>query len=154
MKSKRRLLYGAGTLLVLLLIAGAMFIVGRGHTIYIDNKTFEYENQTYASFYKAVIYANDAEAAKLAKRERGMVTWMGQDFRMVLEVTREKGGEAVTYPVELKLPYHMDGIVLNLPAMLAGLPAEKYMTEFVAQEPQDAKDEEIVIDEFAAPAEI
>lgn len=153
MKSKRTFLVRAGTLLVLLLIAGAMFIVGRGHTIYFDNKTFEYEGISYTAPYKAVVYDNDKEIAVLLKRERGMATWLGQNFKMALEVTLEKGGEAVTYPLQLKLPYRMDGVVLNLPAMLAGLPEEIYMSEFVSQIAQTDIVEEVVIDELV-PADI
>lgn len=149
MKLNRKLLFRAGTVLVLLLIAAAMFVVGRGHTIYIDNKTFENGDQTYSAFYKTTVYDNDKEVAKLMKRERGMATWIGQNFKMKLEVTREKGGEAVTYPFELKLPYSMDGIIVNLPAMLAGLPPEQYMTQFVPQTPQTSEvDEEVVTEEL------
>ncbi len=155
MKAKRKFLFRAGIALALLLIAGAMFIVGRGHTIYFDNKTLEHEGETYAAAYKVVVFNKDKELAKLFKRERGMATWIGQNFSMALEVTQEKGGDAVVYPVSLKLPYHMDGIVLNLPAMLADLPREIYMTEFIAGEIQAVSegDEEIVVDEFA-PSDI
>ena len=153
MGSKRKFLFRAGTVLVLILIAFAMFIVGRGHTVFFDNKTFEDGNQTYTAAYKATVNDNDKEVAKLMKRERGMATWMGQNFRMTLEVTKEKGGEAVTYPIVLNLPYQMDGIIVNIPAMLAGLPQEKFMTEFVAQTPQTEVVEEVVIDEVV-PADI
>ena len=156
MRLNRKLLFRAGTVLVLILIAAAMFIVGRGHTVYIDNKTFEYENATYPALYKTTVYNNDKEVAKLMKRERGMATWMGQNFKMTLEVTNEKGGEAVTYPFELKLPYGMDGIIVNLPAMLAGLPQEQYLSEFVPQTPQKdvGEEETVVVDEFLIPSDI
>ena len=42
-----------------------------------------------------------------------------------------------------------DGIVLNLPGMIAGLPEEAYTTEFVPMvTEEDNAEEEIVIDEF------
>ncbi len=154
MKSKRSFLYTAGTFLVILLIAIAMFIIGRGHTIFFDNKTFEYENQTYPAAYKVTVYVNNKEVAKLMKRERGMANWMGQNFKMELEVTQEKGGESVKYPLAIKLPYSMDGIILNIPAILAGFGQEVYQTQFIAQEVQtEAAPEEIITDELF-PADI
>ena len=48
-----------------------------------------------------------------------------------LEVTREKGGEPEIHEIDLKLPYSVDGIVINLPALLAELPEEAWFSEFV-----------------------
>ena len=50
MNSKtRRILFCAGAVLLLVLIAGLMFVVGRGHSVYLDNKTLEYNGKTYAA---------------------------------------------------------------------------------------------------------
>jgi len=41
------------------------------------------------------------------------------------------------------LPYSMDGIIINLPAYLAGLPEEAYLTEFIpAPEESEEPDSE------------
>ena len=46
--------------------------------------------------------------------------------------------------VKLTLPYGWDGIVVNVPGYLAGLPQDAWMTEFVsAPEPETAGDEEV-----------
>ncbi|MDD3336897.1 MAG: hypothetical protein PHI98_15540 [Eubacteriales bacterium] len=132
MKSKRSLLIRITTVVVLLLIAGAMFIVGRGHTIYIDNKTLEYDGQTYSAAHRAEIFVNGEKIAKLSKRERGMATCMGQSFTMEVTITQDKGDEPKTYTITQQLPYSMDGIVINLPGYLAGLSEEAYLTPFVS----------------------
>ena len=51
----------------------------------------------------------------------------------------------------LKLPYNMDGIVINVPALLAGAPADVYLSEFVsmAVETSSGTEEEIITDEFS-----
>ena len=131
MNAKRTFLYRALAVLLLLIIAGVMFIIGRGHTVYFDNKTIEYNGKSYSGPYKVVVYVNDEEVAKLYDKERGMTTCMGQNFSMMLKITQEKGGEASMVSVGMKLPYNMDGIVLNLPALLAGLPEDAYLTQFV-----------------------
>ena len=151
MKNKRSLLAKIGTLLIVLLIAGWMFIIGRGHTVYFDNKTLEYEGETYEAPYRAAIFVNGERVARLSPKDRGMATWIGQNFKMRVEVTPEKGAEAVPYEFSIKLPYNLDGIVLNMPALLAGAPQDVYMSEFVslAIDTSSAEDEEIVTDEFA-----
>ena len=41
MKSKRRTLFIALTVLALAAVAACMMVIGRGHEIYLDNKTLE-----------------------------------------------------------------------------------------------------------------
>lgn len=130
-------------------LGAAMMVIGRGHTIYLDNKTLEdYQGQEYKSFEKVVISVKGQEEIKLAKRERDMATCLGQSFHMTVEVTEKKGGEPRVEEIDLKLPYSMDGIIVNLPALLAGLPEEAWMTEFIpAPEPEDTEEPDIG-DEF------
>lgn len=150
MKSKKTLLIRIGAILLLVAIAALMFLIGRGHTVYIDNKTLEVGEESYGYVNKVVVKVNGEQVAKLAKRERGMATCIGQSFDMELTVTREKGGDEEIIPVHLNLPYSMDGIIFNVPGYLAGLPADTYLSEFVAAAPtQKEEDEEIVTDEFA-----
>ena len=150
MKSKRLLLYRAGSIVLILLLAGAMFIVGRGHTVYFDNKTLDYQGQTYSAPYKAVVLSTDGEElAKLYKKERGMDTCIGQHYQMTLEITEKKGGDKVSSTYSLTLPYSLDGIVVNLPGLIAGLPAEAYLSTFVPVATQEEPaEEEIVTEEF------
>lgn len=130
-------------------LGAAMMVIGRGHTIYLDNKTLEdYQGQEYKSFEKVVISVKGEEDIKLAKRERDMATCLGQSFHMTLEVTEKKGDQPRVEEIDLKLPYSMDGIIVNLPALLAGLPEEAWMTEFIpAPEPEETEEPDIG-DEF------
>ena len=154
MKDKtRKILFRVGAIVILLVIAGVMMIIGRGHTVYLDNKTLEYEGQTYPALNKVTIYVNGERIAKLAKRERGSSTCIGQTFTMTMEIVKEKGDDPVTKTVSIKLPYDLDGIVINLPGYLEGLSEEAYMTEFVslATEVETGTDDEEIpsSDEFA-----
>ena len=150
MSKTRNLLFRIGAVLLLVLIAGLMFVVGRGHTVYLDNKTLEYEGESYPALYRIDVVKNGERLARLGKRERGMATNIGQNFKITLVITREKKGEEEEQEIELKLPYSMDGIVLNLPGYLSGLPEEAYLTEFVssAEAEPAPEEEEISTDEF------
>lgn len=147
MKNKKWL-YRIGALVILLAICVVMFIIGRGHTIYLDNKTIEYNGEEITAMHKITVNVNGERIAKLSKKDRGMATCMGQKFEMELVVTKEKGDDEVTIPVTLTLPYNMDGIVINLPAYLEGLPEEAYMSEFVSIATTEEEEEEVVTDEF------
>ena len=147
---KRSLIFKIGTLAVILGIAACMFVIGRGHTVYFDNKNIEYEGKTLEAPYRAAVFVDGERVARLSPKDRGMATCIGQTFKMTVEITPEKGADAKSYDFTLKLPYSWDGIVLNLPALVEGLPEEAYQSEFysLATEVSVEEDEEIVTDEF------
>ena len=79
-----------------------------------------------------------------------------------LSPSREKGGSEETVDVTVSLPRHMDGIAINLPAYLAGLPEEAYLSEFqvapeVVEEESESSSDEVPVDGIPAdgiPADI
>ena len=143
MKSKRRLLICLLSVAVLIVIAAARMVIGRGHTIYVDNRSVEYNGQTYETPYKVTVYVKNEQIAKLYDSVRGMSTWIGQYFKLTLEVMEEKGGDEVLQTIQLDLPYNMDGIIVNIPAVLAGLPQEAWLTEFIPTPTKEEDEEEV-----------
>ena len=140
----RRLLFRLGPVLVLICSCVVMMIIGRGHTVYFDNKKLDHEGITYDCPYKVKVLVKGEQVANLKAKERGMATTIGQDFEMTLKITQEKGSDEVEETYSLKLPYNLDGIVVNLPAYLAGLPEEVWMSEFVpVATSSDAEEEEV-----------
>lgn len=159
MKDKRKLIFRAGALLIVLLIAAAMMVIGRGHTVYFDNKTLEYEGQSYEAFHRVDVLVKGERVARLGKRDRGMAETMGQKFSMTLTVTPEKGDEPESYDVSLQLPYDMDGILINVPALLNGLTADAYLSELEIVVPEEETEESqegegVDLMEEVAPADI
>ena len=140
MKEKRKLIFRVGALLLVLCIAAAMMVIGRGHTVYFDNKTMEYNGQSYEAFHKVEVYVKGERVAKLSKRDRGMAETMGQKFEMTLEVTEEKGKDPDTYGVSLNLPYDMDGILINIPALLGGLTEADFLSELEIAVPEETEE--------------
>ena len=155
MKSKRRILIRILTIAVVIAIAVCMCVIGRGHTVYFDNKDLTGPDGTeYKARYQIQVFVNDESVGKIKAGERTMVTTMGQDFSMVLHITPEKDAKKVGSAVSLKLPYNMDGIILNLPALLDGASEDVYQEEFIpAPVTETEEDEEIITDEFAMPTD-
>lgn len=146
--NKRRILLSACAVLVLVAIAGAMLVIGRGHTMYFDNKELEYDGQTYEPIRRINVLVNGEQVAKLSDGDRGMATFTGQTFSFDIVAIREKGGEEEPYSFTVKVPYGQDGIIVNLLGMIEGLPEEAWMSEFIPVAVEEEEDEEIITDEF------
>ena len=94
------------------------------------------------------VWVGGERLSKLGKRERTMSTVIGSNFEMKLINTVNKGDEPTEEIVKISLPYGWDGIVVNVPGYLAGLPQEAWMTEFISEpEPVTAEDEEITTED-------
>lgn len=155
---RRTILYRAGAAAFLLALAAVMLVIGRGHMVYLDNKTMEYGGETYSAPYRIDVYVDGERAARLGARERGESVCVGQTFRVTLEVTEEKKGEPYTRELSVKIPYGLDGVILNLPGLLADLPVEACLTEFVPlvaaeEEPEEPDTGEGIPDVDGLPGE-
>lgn len=147
-KKTTSILFKVGTVVLLLAIAAVMFVVGRGHTVYFDNKKLEYNGQTIDTPYKVVVIDGGEQVGKLYDKERAMTTVIGQTLDITFKITQEKGGDETIVSYRFALPYNMDGIIINLPGLFAGLPEEAYLSEFVQTIVEEDVDEEPVTDEF------
>lgn len=146
--NKRMLLFRIAAIVIIIAIGALMFVIGRGHTIYFDNMEAEYDGKSYAPFYKVAVIKDNEKVAKLAEDERGMADLMGQTLTVTLEITDEKGQDPHSHKVSMPIPYGIDGIVINIPELMAGLPSDAYMSQFVPVASEEDEDEEVVIDEF------
>lgn len=147
-KKTTSILFKVGTVVLLLAIAAVMFAIGRGHTVYFDNKKLDYNGSTIDTPYKVVVIDGGEQVGKLYDKERAMTTVIGQTLDITFKITQEKGGDETIVSYRFALPYNMDGIIINLPGLFAGLPEEAYLSEFVQTIVEEDVDEEPVTDEF------
>ena len=153
--NKRKLVFRIVTLAIIIAVAACMFVIGRGHTVYFDNKELTGPDGTvYEPWYQIEVLVNGERVAKLGPEDRGMVATMGQNFKFEVKLTKQKGGKMQGGTIGLKLPYSLDGIIYNLPAMLAGADESVYMEEFIpAPVEEDTTEDVVVTDEFAMPSD-
>ena len=145
----RKILIRVFAILLLVALGACMMVIGRGHTIYFDNKTLEYEGEKYEAVRRINVNVAGTQVAKLSKKERGMATFMNQHFSFDIEVIREKDGPSEYFTFSIQVPYGLDGIVVNLPGMIAGLPQDAWMSEFVPIATVEEDDgEDLTDDEF------
>lgn len=131
MKNKKTTIIQVIAVVLLIALGYTMTIIGRGHTVYLDAKKIEYNGTEYKPAYKTEVYVKGERIAKLYDKERGMSTCIGNKFTMTLKITDVKGGDEREETYTISLPQSMDGVIINLPAYLAGLPEDVYMSEFI-----------------------
>ena len=144
----RRILLCACAVLLLVAISCAMLVIGRGHTLYFDNKKLEYDGQTYDTVRRINVFVDGEQVAKLSAKDRGMATFTGQTLSFDIVVIHEKDGPEEPYSFTVKVPYGQDGTIVNLIGMIEGLPQEAWMSEFIPAPVVEEEEEEIIIDEF------
>lgn len=129
--TKRSWLIRIAFILVLVLIAVLMLRIGRGHTVYFDNRAVDKGGQSVEAPYKITVYVNGEQLSKLYEKERCLTTVIGDKLELTVEVMQQKGGSETTETYQMTLPHNIDGIIINLPAYMAGLPEEAYLEEFI-----------------------
>ena len=67
---------------------------------------------------------------------------IGDKLELTVEVMQQKGGSETTETYQMTLPHNIDGIIINLPAYMAGLPEEAYLEEFIPAPSTEDDDEE------------
>ncbi|HAX30718.1 MAG TPA: hypothetical protein DCX96_05500 [Oscillibacter sp.] len=141
--TKRSWIIRIAFVLVLVLVAVLMLRIGRGHTVYFDNRALDKDGQSVAAPYKITVYVNGEQISKLYDKERCMVTNIGDRLELTVEVMQQKGGSETTETYKLTLPHSIDSVIINLPAYMAGLPEEAYLEEFIPAPSADLDDEEV-----------
>ena len=141
--TKRSWIIRIAFVLVLVLVAVLMLRIGRGHTVYFDNRAVDKGGQSVEAPYKITVYVNGEQISKLYDKERGSTTCLGQTFTVTLEVMETKNGSEEMQTYKIPVPKNMDGVIINIPGYLAGLPEEAYLSEFIAAPTEDISDDEV-----------
>ena len=155
-KINRTFLFRLGVIALLLIIAVTMLFIGRKHIVYIDNKTLEYEGSSYSALYKVEVSSRNNDNKKLYARERGELTIMGQKTALHLVITKTKGGTEESIDYKFSVPFGKDAVVINIPALLAGLPQDVWMTDFVSlATPSSTESDTVVLtDDFGIGSDL
>ena len=149
MKTNKHILYKLIVVLVLVVICFIMIYIGRGHTLYFDNKGMEVNGTYYNPPYRIKVLLKGKEVANLRDGDRGMGIWIGPKAHIELVVTKEKGVGEENIRYDVALPRAYDGVVINLVGLLYSASYDDYISEFIPLATMTSKeDDEVVIDDF------
>ena len=149
MKNNKHTLYKIIVVLVLVAICFLMIYIGRGHTLYFDNKAMEVNGTMIDPPYRVKVFIKGKEVANLNDGDRGMGIWIGPKAHLELEVTKERGVAKENIKYDLQLPRKFDGVVINLVGLLNNANYDEYISEFIPLATQvSSEDEEVVLDDL------
>ena len=139
MNKVRKILFTIGLVAILVAISITCLIVGRGHTVYIDNK----KTDNYDAYEYIEVFYKGEKVTTLAKNERTVVSCIGQNLDLDLIVTKKRNSMDEEIKVSIKLPYSLDNITLSLNTYLENPEDPDCLTEFVSLIDMAQADEEI-----------
>ncbi len=110
----------ARTLLVaaLVLLAVAMYFIGKGHTLYLDTHPVTYEGTKYPAPLQVTVRVDNLKPEDLIDNDRVAVSVMGQRHRLTID----KGDGSAPIIRQFSIPLSMNEAVVSVTAALAGLP--------------------------------
>ena len=83
--TKRSWLIRIAFILVLVLVAVLMLRIGRGHTVYFDNRAVDKGGQSVEAPYKITVYVNGEQISKLYEKERCLTTVIGDKLELTVD---------------------------------------------------------------------
>jgi hypothetical protein len=126
-----------------------MIYIGRGHTLYFDNKAMDVNGITINPPYRVKVFVKGKEVANLNDGDRGMAIWIGPKAHIELEVTKERGVAKENIKYDVPLPRKYDGVVINLVGLLNNAAYDSYISEFIPLATVTSEsEEEVVLDDL------
>ncbi|MBR2461544.1 MAG: hypothetical protein IKB33_00255 [Spirochaetaceae bacterium] len=104
-----------GLILCYLLLALAMFLTGRTHTLLLDNKGSQ--EGMYTAVKGMTVRVNGGDSEEMLRNDRILLTVKGQRTRLEVEFFDGSPSQEFT----LKIPLFQDTVLLSVPKLLAGV---------------------------------
>jgi hypothetical protein len=115
MKNRRNLIR-ISLIIVLIFISLLLFLFGKQHEVFVDNKTIEINGTQYLNIDKANIKIDDGEYIEVEKRKRKKLITVGPYHTITLQYTNEEG-KTIILEEKINLGFKGD-VVINIPALI------------------------------------
>ncbi|MDO7976951.1 hypothetical protein OF820_10940 [Oceanotoga sp. DSM 15011] len=122
---KRRTLIRLSLIILIILFSFFLYLSGKQHEIFIDNKTIIIENEEYLNINTAKFKINDQDFIDIAKRKRKKVVVSGPNHKIIVEY-EDESGEKISISKNISLGLKKD-MIINIPALINN--NSKFITE-------------------------
>lgn len=112
---KRKLIVRSSIGLVYVVLAITMFVTGRSHTIFIDNRGAE--DGSYNAIKSMTVTVNHNKPSEFMKGDRDKFTIKGQKLKIKVESFDGKIDGTYT----LKVPLKEDSMIVSVPKLVSGI---------------------------------
>lgn len=130
MKINRRFYIRAIAIVLVILFAILMALIGKQHSILIDNKNIEINGQEIKALQLVEVQVDKQDSIELAKRDRVQADIQGQSFKLYVVYTDDNWEE---YELEkkIKVPFSQDMLILSIPAFIEDIEdVDSYLQPF------------------------
>ena len=117
-------------IVLVLLLAVFLYHYGKQHTVYIDNRTIEIDGQSYKALDWAEVSVDGGDSQEYSPRTRREATVLRQKHSIHV-VYEDEDFNQFEVEGEFSIPLNETRVVLSLPAFVAGLGEDKFITEFI-----------------------
>lgn len=125
---------------LVILLAVVMFIIGKQHKIYFDNKDWG----PYKAYQFVEVSVDKQDSVELAKRDRDVFTVVAQGHTIYIDAMGDEK------EVKIHIPLFMKNVLINIPALMNGEDQDVWMEEFIVETVSvSSADEVVVTDETA-----
>jgi hypothetical protein len=133
----RRLFVRLGLVICYFGLATLMFVLGKGHTVIVDNKGAE--DGSYSAIDGVMVSVDGLEPLEMYSGDRDKAVLKGQSHKLIIETI--SSGEKVEKRVSL--PIDQDLLILSIPKLVAGIePAIEPFKALPAPPHEDSPGEE------------
>lgn len=105
-----------------------MFVIGKGHAVYIDTNAIILDGAERAAPDTSIVTIDSLKEEEMGRAERSMVTVAGPRHKVKVE---SMSGDGKVWERAFSIPTSMDSVVLSIPAVIAGAPDSAVVTRFV-----------------------
>lgn len=119
-----------GVIVVVILLAVFLYHYGKQHTVYVDNRTIEIDGQSYKALDWAEVSVDGHDSKEYSPRTRREETVQRQKHTIHV-IWEDEDFNQFEMEAEFRVPLNETQVVLSLPALVAGLSEEEYITEFI-----------------------
>ena len=125
---------------LVIVLAVVMFIIGKQHKIYFDNKDWG----PYKAYQFVEVSVDKQDSVELARRDRDVFTVVAQGHTIYIDAMGDEK------EVKIHIPLFMRDVLINIPALMNGEDQDKWMEEFIVETVSvSAIEETVVTDETA-----
>jgi hypothetical protein len=126
--TSRSLIQRICVVLGLVVFAVCLFYIGKEHTLLLDTNRITLDGKEFLS-YPSVTVSIDGKAlnSSMGRAERAMVAVSGPTHRIVVA---DDAGGGKKVEKTFTIPTFMDRVLVSIPAILGGAPAEYWITPF------------------------
>lgn len=151
MNGRTRAIRG-GVIALILILSVILFLVGKSHTILVDNKTTTVDGLEYAALKLVEVSVNKAESLELTPRDRDKFEVTGQKHTVTVTYT-DQWWEEHTIVRTFSVPLMQDMVMILVPALVANPEASQQLWlqnyEVPSYAVTMAESDEVVTDDMA-----